>query len=137
MRSYNTRRRPRIEGRDYARRLSRSRGATVAGLCWCEIVAPRGAPREEERCALIALEHATYLRRRKEKSKDTSPLFASLLAIPHCPFATPGSPSPGATDGALRARPVIPTGKTAFAQAPSNINALAVYQAQIAETMNV
>jgi hypothetical protein len=63
--------------------------------------------------------------------------FASLLAISYCPFATPGSPSPGAIDGAFRACKVVPTGKTGLPEAASNISALAVYQAQIAETINV
>jgi hypothetical protein len=41
------------------------------------------------------------------------------------------------TVGAFWARRVVPTGKTDLPETPSNIIALAVYQAQIAETISV
>ncbi len=55
----------------------------------------------------------------------------------YCPCLTPGSPTPLLTSGASWAFSVMPTGRTGLPATPSNIRALAVYQAQIAETMNV
>jgi hypothetical protein len=53
----------------------------------------------------------------------------------YCPLATPGSPPPGAIAGSCWACRVIPTGKIGL-PIPSNISALAVYQAAMAEMMN-
>lgn len=53
----------------------------------------------------------------------------------YCPFATPGSPPPGATAGSCWACLVMPTGRNGL-PIPSNISALPVYQAAIAEMMN-
>ncbi len=75
-------------------------------------------------CSAAGEEHGRVLR------------FASLLAISYCPFATPGSPSPGASVGAFWACKVVPTGKTDLPDAASNISALAMYQAQIADMIN-
>ena len=53
----------------------------------------------------------------------------------YCPLATPGSPPPGAIAGSCWACRVIPTGKIGL-PIPSNISALPVYHAAIAEMMN-
>ena len=56
---------------------------------------------------------------------------------PYCPCLMPGSPAPLLTSGASWAFFVMPTGRTGLPATPSNIRALAVYQAQTAETINV